>query len=72
MSPQNNFYEDPNGKPTQPPEEPIDPKDPDQPDIGDPEDPIPDPVKSNNRPRNRYDPNDLLNYIRLPGRDQIH
>jgi hypothetical protein len=77
MGPHNNFY-DMNGKPTQPPEQPVDPKDPDQPNIGDPveptdpEDPIQEPVKSNNRSRNRYDPNDMLNYIRLPGREHIH
>ena len=74
MSPQKNSYQDNNGKPTQPQDEPIDPKDPDVPVIEDPieptapEDPVPEPVKAGNR----YDPNNLLNYIRVPTKEHIH
>ena len=75
MSPRNkHYYEGPNGKPTQPQEEPIDPKDPDAPNIEDPqeptdpEDPIPEPVKAGGR----YDPNNLLNYIRTSEEPYIH
>jgi hypothetical protein len=68
------FYLNPNGKPTRPDDEPIDPKDPDHPIIEDPveptdpEDPIQEPIRS----RSYYDPNNLQNYIRAPGRNEMH
>ncbi|MES2625795.1 MAG: hypothetical protein V4628_10980 [Pseudomonadota bacterium] len=68
------FYLNPNGKPTRPEDEPIDPKDPDDPVIEDPVEPTEpnDPIQEPIRSSSRYDPNNFENYVRAPGRNELH